>query len=147
MIKVGRRHAATKNSAHETIIKRYVVQVSRNFTFALDRSNSAAAISKRGKRKSNSKDKHSNRGLNCTGEDRLTIFAYFYSAAICAGLRSSSSNRLPRRPRVASAMTTVFLWGKPKNHSQSLSALTPALFQLKIFTMQWRQCCVSVDVW
>src|SRR6516164_9491828 len=45
MIKVGRRHAAMKNNAHETIIKRYVVQVSRNFTLALDRSNSAAAIS------------------------------------------------------------------------------------------------------
>src|SRR5262249_23921502 len=45
MIKVGRRHAAMKNNAHETIIKRYVVQVSRNFTVALDRPNSAAAIS------------------------------------------------------------------------------------------------------
>jgi tripartite-type tricarboxylate transporter receptor subunit TctC len=25
-------------------------------------------------------------------------------------------------------------------------AVTPALFQLQIFTMQWRQCCVSVDL-
>ena len=45
MIKVGRRHAAMKNNAHETIIKRYVVQDSRSFTLVLDRPNSAAAIS------------------------------------------------------------------------------------------------------
>jgi hypothetical protein len=45
MIKVGRRHAAMKNNAHETIIKRYVVQDSRSLTLALERSNSAAAIS------------------------------------------------------------------------------------------------------
>src|SRR5215472_3823105 len=45
MINEGRRHAAMKNNAHETISKRYVAQDSSNLTLTLDRSNSAAAIS------------------------------------------------------------------------------------------------------
>ena len=45
MINVGSRQAAMKNNAHETISKRYVVQDSSNLTLALDRLNSAAAIS------------------------------------------------------------------------------------------------------
>src|SRR6516162_7522199 len=45
MINVGNRHAAIKNSAHETISKRYVAQDSSSLTLTLDRSNSAAAIS------------------------------------------------------------------------------------------------------
>jgi len=45
MINVGNRHAAIKNSAHETISKRYVAQDSSSLSLTLDRSNSAAAIS------------------------------------------------------------------------------------------------------
>jgi protein-tyrosine-phosphatase len=45
MIKLGSRHAAMKNNAHETMTKRYVAQDSSDFIVALDRSNSDAAIS------------------------------------------------------------------------------------------------------
>jgi hypothetical protein len=45
MIKLGSRHAAMKNNAHETMTKRYVAQVSSDFTVVFDRSNSDAAIS------------------------------------------------------------------------------------------------------
>ena len=45
MIKLGSRHAAMKNNANEAMAKRYVAQDSSDFTVALDRSNSDAAIS------------------------------------------------------------------------------------------------------
>jgi len=45
MIELGSRHAAMKNNAQETMTKRYVAQDSSDFTVALDRSNSDAAIS------------------------------------------------------------------------------------------------------
>src|SRR5262249_11356164 len=45
MIKLGSRHAAMKNNPNEAMAKRYVAQDSTNFTLALDRSNSDAAIS------------------------------------------------------------------------------------------------------
>jgi hypothetical protein len=46
----------------------------------------------------------------------------------------------------ADETAAIVLMGKPKSRCRLVSAVTPALFLLQIFTTRWSQCCVSADL-